>query len=49
MATDKRIDILIKAIDVMGTDYYIQIVVMDDAAETWYPMIRKSQRQDCKD
>jgi hypothetical protein len=46
MATDKRIDILIKAIDAMGTDYYIQIVVMDDEIETWFPMIRR--RQDCK-
>jgi hypothetical protein len=46
MATDKRIDILIKAIDAMGTDYYIQIVVMDDEVETWFPRLR---RKDCKD
>jgi hypothetical protein len=49
MANDNRLDILIKALKTLGDDYYVQIVVMDDAAETWYPMIRKSQRQDCKD
>jgi hypothetical protein len=46
MATDNRLDMLIKAIKTLGEDYYVQIVVMDDVAETWFPMIRR--RQDCK-
>jgi hypothetical protein len=47
MANDNRLDILIKALKTLGDDYYVQIVVMDDAAETWFPLIRRLKRQDC--